>query len=105
MIEYNEGTANDSCVVFPSDSVVRNNYIHHNASGAYRGDAAHNSLLDGNEIAYNGWEQKIAESRNLTFRNNFVHHNTCAGIWYDNNNTGTLDEGNRVDDNGHVGIW
>ena len=39
--------------------------------GAY----AHNSTLENNEIAYNGWEQKVTESANVTFRNNFVHHN------------------------------
>ena len=62
-------------------------------------------MLEGNEIAYNGWEQKVMESANVTFRNNFVHHNAGAGIWFDSDNTGAVIEGNRIEDNGHVGIW
>ena len=42
---------------------------------------------EGNEIAYNGLEQKVMESVNVTFRNNFVHHNVGDGIWYDSDNT------------------
>ena len=42
---------------------------------------------------------------NVTFRNNFVHHNAGAGIWYDSDNTGALIEGNRVEDNGWIGIF
>ena len=41
----------------------------------------------------------------MTFRNNFVHHNVGDGIWYDSNNTGALIEGNRVEDNGRIGIF
>ena len=66
---------------------------------------AHNSTVESNEIAYNGWEQKVGQSANVTFRNNFVHHNVGAGIWYDTDNTGGLVEGNRVEDNGWVGIF
>jgi parallel beta-helix repeat protein len=44
-------------------------------------------------------------SANVTFRNNFVHHNLRDGIWYDTNaDGGTLIEGNRVEDNGRIGI-
>jgi len=92
-------------IVFPGSSMIRNNYIHHNAYSGYMGPYAHDTTLEGNEIAYNGWEQKVMESRNVTFRNNFVHHNVGAGIWYDSHNTGLLIEGNRVEDNGHAGIW
>jgi parallel beta-helix repeat protein len=104
-IENNEVAFNQSGIVFPSDSVVRNNHIHHNTDGGYLGSFAHNSLLENNEIAYNGWEQKVGESNNVTFRNSFVHHNAGDGIWYDGNNTGSVIEGNRVEDNGQMGIF
>jgi parallel beta-helix repeat protein len=104
-IENNEIAHNGSGIVFPSGSIIRNNYIHHNTSGAYLGVFAHNSLLENNEIAFNGREQKIGESANVTFRNNFVHHNSGDGIWFDNNNTGALVEGNRVEDNLGSGIF
>jgi parallel beta-helix repeat protein len=104
-IEYNEIGPNYSGVVFPSASLVRNNYIHHNTAFGYFGLYSHNSVFESNEVSYNGWEQKITESANVTVRNNFIHHNIGAGIWYDANNTLALVEGNRLEDNGHVGIW
>lgn len=103
-IEYNEIGPNYSGIIFPGASLVRNNYIHDNAWGGYGGSFAHNTVLENNEIARNGWEQKIALSTNVTFRNNFVHHNAGAGIWYDSDNTAGLVEGNRVEDNGWIGI-
>src|SRR5688500_10918330 len=104
-IEFNEVTGNHSGVVFPSDSLVRNNFLHHNYNLGYQGSYSHNSLLENNEISFNGWEQKVMESANITFRNNFIHHNEGPGIWYDSNNTGGLIEGNVLEDNGHVGIF
>jgi parallel beta-helix repeat protein len=104
-IEYNEIASNYSGIVFPSYSMIRNNYIHHNDFSGYMGVHAHYSTLDNNDISYNGWEQKVAESANVTFRNNFLHHNAGGGIWYDWNNTGALVEGNRVEDNGWIGIF
>jgi len=92
-------------LVIPPFSVVRNNYIHHNTVGGYGGSYAHHSTIESNEIAYNGDVQKIGETADVTFRNNFIHHNMGAGIWYDSNNTGALVEGNRVEDNGGIGIF
>src|SRR5204862_8246027 len=75
-VEYNElGPSGNTGIVFPSYSIIRNNYIHHNYHAGYMGDFSSNSTLEGNEIAYNGWEQKVMQSANVTFRNNFVHHN------------------------------
>ena len=109
-IEYNEIASNRmSASHFAPDSLIRNNYIHHNghlrllSTRAATWVTAHNSTLESNEIAYNGWEQKVGESANVTFRNNFVHHNVGDGIWYDSDNTGGLVEGNRVEDNGATG--
>ena len=115
-IENNEVTGNKWGVVFSPDFIVRNNYIHHNVGnasssnpgergGGYMGARAQNTILENNEIAYNGPEQKIGESANVTFRNNFVHHNMGDGIWYDGNCTDALVEGNRVEDNGRNGIF
>jgi parallel beta-helix repeat protein len=114
-IEYNEIAFNKYGLEFAPDFTIRHNYIHHNVGnassptpaergGGYVGQYAHQTTFDSNEIAYNGPEQKVVESANVTFRNNFVHHNLGDGIWYDSNNTGTLVEGNRVEDNGRNGI-
>ena len=91
-IEFNEIASNQTGVSFPNHSVLRNNYIHHNVGnpsasdpaergGGYAGYQATDTILDTNEIAYNGPEQKVMESVNVTFRNNFVHHNVGDGIW------------------------
>ncbi len=104
-IEYNEVGPNYSGIVFPSHSNIRHNYIHHNAFSGYMASAAHDSVIENNEFAYNGWEQKVGLSSNVTFRNNFFHHNAGGGIWYDSNNTGALVEGNRIEDNGWIGIF
>ena len=102
---------------FAPNFTIRNNYIHHNVGnpsssnpaergGGYLGFGADNTTFDSNEIAYNGPEQKVGLSANVTFRNNFVHHNLGDGIWYDTNpNAGALIEGNRVEDNGRNGIF
>ena len=115
-IEYNEIAYNKVGLEFAPDFTIRNNYIHHNVGdpsssnpaergGGYVAVAAQNTTFDSNEIAYNGPEQKVGLSANVTFRNNFVHHNVGDGIWYDTNpNAGALIEGNRVEDNGGNGI-
>jgi parallel beta-helix repeat protein len=115
-IEYNEIASNQTGLSYPNHSVVRNNYIHHNVGnpsssdpaargGGYGGYRAVDTILDTNEIAYNGPEQKVMESVNVTFRNNFVHHNVGDGIWYDGGNPGALIENNRVEDNQRNGIF
>jgi parallel beta-helix repeat protein len=116
-IEYNEIASNKWGLEFGANFTIRNNYIHHNVGntassnpaergGGYVGDQADNTIFDSNEIAYNGREQKVGRSANVTFRNNFVHHNVGDGIWYDSNpSAGALIDGNRVEDNGRNGIF
>ena len=116
-IEYNEIASNKYGLEFAPDFIIRHNYIHHNAGnisspnpsergGGYIGQRADRTTFEHNEIAYNGPEQKVGRSANVTFRNNFVHHNIGDGIWYDSNsNAGALIDGNRVEDNGRNGIF
>ena len=115
-IEYNEIAYAKIGIEFSPNFTIRNNYIHHNVGnasssnpgergGGYQGFRADNTTFESNEIAYNGPEQKVGLSANVTFRNNFVHHNIRDGIWYDTNNAGALIEGNRVEDNGRNGIF
>jgi len=115
-IEYNEIASNRTGVSFPNHSFVRHNNIHHNVGnptasdpggrgGGYDGYRSADTILDTNEIAYNGPEQKVMDSKNVTFRSNFVHHNVGDGIWYDGGNPGAVIERNRVDDNRRNGIF
>ena len=103
-IEHNEVAENRTGIAAPERSLVRHNYIHHNTAGGYSAFRAVGTTFESNEIAYNGGEQKIVQTRDVVFRNNFVHHNVADGIWYDAENTGSLIEGNRVEDNGREGI-
>ena len=89
-IEYNEIASNKMGLEVAPNFTIRNNYIHHNVGnasssnpaergGGYLVVRADNTTFDSNEIAYNGPEQKVGQSANVTFRNNFVHHNVYAG--------------------------
>ena len=115
-IEFNEIASGKVGLMFASNSTIQNNYIHHNVGnpsspnpgergGGYLGQYANNTILNNNEIAWNGPEQKVGLSVNVTFRDNFVHNNLGDGIWYDLNNNdfaaplSALIEGNRVEDN------
>jgi parallel beta-helix repeat protein len=115
-VEYNEITGNRVGVLVPNASVVRHNYIHHNVAnssspipaergGGYIVYEARDVVFDSNELAYNGREQKVTVSTNITFRGNFVHHNVENGIWYDGDNVGSVIERNIVEDNRGAGIF
>jgi parallel beta-helix repeat protein len=104
-IDYNEIASNNAGIIFPGNSLIRNNFIHNNYNLGYQADVANNSTLENNEISYNGYEQKIIQSANVTFRGNFIHHNEGPGIWYDSDNTGALIENNRIEDNHTMGIF
>ena len=115
-IENNEIANNKHGVQLPNSTVVAHNFIHHNVGdpsnpvpsergGAYGSFRAHDVLFLDNEIAFNGPEQKVMGTQDVTFRDNFVHHNMRDGIWYDTDNTGAVIEGNLVTDNGREGIF
>lgn len=103
-IEYNEISSNPRGVAAPSHSLIRHNYIHHNKEGGYSAYLAVDTTFEENDLSYNGPEQKMVGTTNVTFRNNFVHHNSGDGIWYDAENVRALIEGNIVEDNGRDGI-
>ena len=109
IVEYTEITGGQVGIQVGNQSVVRHSWIHHNVGnpfspipvergGGYSVYQSTDVLFEHNEISYNGPEQKVSLSTNVTFRDNFVHHNRWDGIWYDGDNVGSLIEGNRVED-------
>jgi parallel beta-helix repeat protein len=104
-----------------SDSIARNNYVHHNCGFGFLGAGA-NVIVENNEIAYNNimagstnscgsnsfWGaggSKWVWTTNLIVRGNFSHHNDGPGLWTDINNIYTLYENNTVEDNVRGGIF
>ena len=114
LLENNEIRLNHGAgVVVGSQSIVINNYIHHNG---HLGIAAvgNDILLEANEISHNvytgvdcGWEcggGKFSLTDKLSVVGNYVHHNNGTGIWTDTDNTNVLYEGNWVWWNARQGI-
>jgi parallel beta-helix repeat protein len=97
-----------------SDKVLRNSF-HHNGQQGLKSYRSTDSLVEGNEIAYNNtrnidmdWEAgggKFAATARLTLRNNYVHDNKGTGLWTDFDNHQTRYEGNRVENNYLNGIF
>jgi hypothetical protein len=100
-------------VALGTDNVLRNNYIHHNGQIGVGGSGS-GIVIEGNEIAYNGWNGtdpgweaggfKIALSDGLLVRNNYAHHNLGPGLWTDIDNVNTIYEYNTVANNDYAGI-
>jgi parallel beta-helix repeat protein len=116
IVEYTEITGGHDGIQVGNRSVVRHSWIHHNVGnpfspiplergGGYVVYQATDVLFEQNEISYNGPEQKVSLSTNVTFRDNFVHDNRWDGIWFDGDNVGSLIEGNRVEDHPGSGIF
>ncbi len=115
-IEFNEIAYNRWGVHASDNFVFRNNYIHHNVGpdpnstdytqrgGAYAGYRVTGVVFEGNQIAYNGPEQKMVGTNGVVFRRNWVHHNHRDGIWFDADNVNVLIEDNVVENNGRTGI-
>jgi hypothetical protein len=95
-------------------SKIIGNYVHDNGQMGL-GGSGDNILVQGNEIAKNGywsgidvlWEGggfKYADTDRLVVRGNYSHDNHGSGMWTDINNIHTLYEDNLVVHNTHVGI-
>jgi len=116
IVEYTEISGGQVGIQVGNQSVVRHSWIHHNVGnpfspvpsdrgGGYNLYQATEVLFENNVISYNGPEQKVSLSTNVTFRDNVVHHNRFDGIWYDGDNIGSVIEGNSVEDNPGSGIF
>lgn len=96
-------------IVISNGGTLRWNYIHHclhdpaNGDPAYRGGGfisgtgATNLLLEDNQFAYNGPENKLLEGGNTIFRRNYCH-DTYNGIWFDGENSNCEISNNRFVD-------
>jgi parallel beta-helix repeat protein len=95
-------------------SKIIGNYVHDNGQMGL-GGFGDNILVQGNEIANNGywsgidvlWEGggfKYADTDKLIVRGNYSHDNHGSGMWTDINNIHTLYEDNLVVHNTHIGI-
>ena len=97
-----------------SNGRIVGNLVHDNGELGLGGDGA-NILVQGNEIAHNGyfsgidvfWEgggAKFAASTNLTVKDNYSHDNKGFGLWTDIGVYGAIYEGNLVTRNTGGGI-
>lgn len=96
------------------DSQIIGNYVHDNGQMGL-GGSGNNILVQGNEIAKNGfwsgidplWEGggfKFSNTDHLVVRGNYAHDNKGTGLWTDINNIHTLYEDNVVVHNTINGI-
>ena len=94
---------------------IINNRVLRNGHIGINGGWGRNTLVEGNEIAYNNWAgfrwtweaggAKWYYSDGLVVRNNHVHHNVGPGLWTDIDTINTLYEHNLVEHNTAVGIF
>ena len=101
-------------IIGSDDGKIIGNYVHDNGQMGL-GGSGDNILVEGNEIAKNGfwsgievlWEGggfKFANTDNLIVRGNYSHDNHGSGMWTDIDNIHTLYEDNLVAHNTHIGI-
>jgi len=107
---YGEG------IMVQGNSKIIGNFVHDNGEfGMGSSTAAKNILVDGNEIAHNGfWSGvnpgwgtggfKFIFTDGLVVRNNYSHDNYGPGMWTDADNIHTLYENNVVTGNAMSGI-
>jgi parallel beta helix pectate lyase-like protein len=114
-IQDNEVRLNYAVGITARDgSKILGNYVHDNGQMGL-GGSGDNILVEGNELAKNGfwsgvdvlWEAggfKFANTDNLIVRGNYSHDNHGSGMWTDIDNIRTLYEYNLVIRNTHIGI-
>ena len=95
---------------------VLRNHAHHNTVGGIAGYKADSTVVEGNEVAFNGnglvedpataeaAGMKFMKQHGLVIRNNNVHDN-IRGLWMDTGYMGTIIEGNTVTGSEKSGIW
>ncbi len=99
-------------------STIRNSYIHHNDSHGVFVGAGTGAVVEGNEIAFNNYDQpsgsttienaagaKFSDTTNLVVTGNDVHDNRGRGLWGHQVNGGTTYSGNTISDNWWAGIF
>jgi hypothetical protein len=106
-ISYNKNLG----LFYEGDSTqVSGNYIHHNTATGLVGYKTTNSVVENNEVAFNGsgapdnGGSKWGETSGLIIRNNNFHDNNYAGIWLDTNNINAVVTNNVVSNNLGTGI-
>jgi hypothetical protein len=96
------------------NSKIVGNYVHDNGNMGI-GATGSDVLVEGNEIAHNGWwsgiqvfweggGSKFAYTDRLVVRDNYSHDNHGFGLWTDIDNVNSLYENNVVVDNSGGGI-
>jgi len=117
----------DDCDIHDTDTVgvsigggstISNSYIHHNNSHGVFVGAGTGSVVEGNEIAFNNYDQpsgsttvenaagaKFEGTTNLVVKNNNVHDNRGRGLWTLQVNGGTVYTGNTITNNWWAGIF
>ena len=95
---------------------VLRNRVHHNRVGGIAGYKADSTLVEANEVAFNGnglvespstaeaAGMKFMKQYGLVIRKNRIHDN-IRGLWIDTGYPGTVLEGNTVTTNAKCGIW
>jgi len=93
---------------------VTGNTIHHTGNLGILGDDGTRLVFDGNELAHNNYlnfdlwhagATKITGSVGTIVRNNWSHHNTGDGWWFDWDNSDTVVNNNRFEDNTRYGLF
>jgi parallel beta-helix repeat protein len=92
-----------------SPVTLRRNSLHGSGRGVSGGNYSiymtrNPVLIESNEIAYGGDQQKAMNTAAVTWRGNWVHHNDYAGIWNDGEGNGSILEQNTIEDNAGPGI-
>jgi parallel beta-helix repeat protein len=106
---------------YPSGAIVRRNYCHDNGGAGIQVYAAHNVLVEKNEVCYNNWFnwksgmtsgpdsnfgyklhweasgiKVIYYGHDTTVRGNYIHDENCTGIWVDVEVQNTVVEDNVI---------
>lgn len=100
-------------LVIAAGGTLTNSSLHNNGQGRNGGNysfyvtrrySTHPILVQNNEIAYGGDQQKSINGGPITWKDNWIHHNEFSGIWMDGEGDQTVIQNNICEDNGGQGI-